>query len=46
MDDCTAWFSKAQDGRKVDWDSRKHAVRHVFTISNSFQNTIAYVMQL
>ena len=42
----TARFAKAQDGCKVYWDSRKQAVRQVFTISDSFQNMIAYVMQL
>ena len=39
-------LQKAQDGRKVYWDSRKQAARQVFTVSDSFQNTIAYVMQL
>ena len=42
----TAWFAKAQDGCKVYWNSWKHAVRHVFIISDSFQNMIAYIMQL
>ena len=37
------WFAKARDSRKVYWDSRKQAARQVFTISDSFQNTIAYV---
>jgi len=46
MDYYTARFAKARDGRKVYWDSRKQAARQVFTISDSFQNTIAYVMQL
>ena len=41
----TARFSKARDGRKVYWDSREQAERQVSTISDSFQNTIAYVMQ-
>jgi len=44
MDYYTAWFAKARD--KVYWDSRKQAARQVFAISDSFQNTIAYVMQL
>ena len=43
MDYYTARFAKA---RKIYWDSRKHAARQVFAISDSFQNTIAYVMQL
>ena len=42
----TARFAKARDGRKVYLDSRKPAVREVFAISDLFQNTIAYVMQL
>jgi len=46
MDYYTAQFAKARDGHKVYWDSRKQAVRQVFTISNLFQNTIAYIMQL
>jgi len=46
MDYYTARFAKAQDGRKVYWDSQKQAVRQVFTISDSFENTIAYIMQL
>jgi len=46
MDYYTTRFAKARDGRKVDWDSRKQAVRHVFAISDLFQNTIAYVIQL
>jgi len=40
----TARFSKARDGRKVYWDSREQAERQVFTISDSFQNMITYVM--
>jgi len=40
MDYYTAWFVKAQDGRKVYWDSLKQAARQVITISDSFQNTI------
>jgi len=46
MDYYTAQFAKARDGCKVGWDSRKQAARQVFAISDSFQNTIAYVMQL
>ena len=46
MEYYTARFAKGQDGHKVYWDSRKQVVRQVFTISDSFQNTIAYVMQL
>jgi len=41
MDYYTGPLTKARDDRKVYWDSRKQAVRHVFTISDSFQNTIA-----
>ena len=40
----TAWFAKAQCSRKVYWDSQTQAARQVFTISDSFQNMIAYVM--
>ena len=43
MDYYTARFAKARNGRKVYWDSWKQAARQVFTISDSFQNTIAYV---
>ena len=46
MDYYTTRFAKAQDSCKVYWDSRKQAARQVFTISDSFQSTIAYVMQL
>jgi len=47
MDYYTAQFAKAQDGCNVYWDSqKKKAVRQVFTISDSFQNTTAYIMQL
>jgi len=46
MDYYTAQFAKARDGHKVYWDSLNQAARHVFTISESFQSMIAYVMQL
>jgi len=46
MDYYTARFAKARDDRKVYWDSRKQAAGQVFTISDSFQNTIAYAVQL
>ena len=46
MDYYTARFATARDGREAYWDSRKQAARQVFTISDSFQNTIAYVMQI
>ena len=46
MDYYTARFAKARDDCEVYWDSRKQAARQVFAISDSFQNTIAYVMQL
>ena len=46
MDYYTAQFAIAQDGRKVYWDSRKQAARQVLAISDSLQNTIAYVLQL
>jgi len=45
------WTTTQPDLQKLEmvtksiWDSRKKAVRQVFTISDSFQNTIAYVMQ-
>ena len=45
MDYYPVQFSKAQDSRKVYWDSRKQSARQVFTISDLFQNTIDYVMQ-
>jgi len=41
----TARFAKVRDGHKVYWDSRKQAVRQVFTISDLFQNTITYVIK-
>ena len=46
MDYYIALFTKSRDGHKVCWDSQKQAARQVFTISDSFQNTITYVMQL
>jgi len=39
-------FAKARDGCEVYWDRQKQAARQVFTISDPFQNTITYVMQL
>jgi len=46
MDYYTAGFAKARDGHQVYWDSQKQAARQVFTVSDSFQNMIAYVVQL
>jgi len=46
MDYYTARFAKARDGCEVYWDRQKQAARQVFTISDPFQNTIAYIMQL
>jgi len=46
MDYYITGFAKAPDGRKVYWDSQKQAVRQVFTISDLFQNMVAYIIQL
>ena len=42
MDYHIALITKAWDGRKVYWDSRKQATRQFFTTSNSVQNTIIW----
>jgi len=46
MDYYTAWFAKVQYDRRVYWAIRKQAARQVFSISDLFQNMIAYIMQL
>jgi len=46
MDNYTALLTKAQDGCKVCWDSRKLAARQVLTMSNSVQNMITYDVQI